>query len=411
MLLWSCAKDDKTIGFKVQPEQNKLNIKTINIENIRTYTSKGKPLYTNRENQYALLGSINDTYFGKTTAAIDAQYFLSTLNPKFGTNPKLISSTLFIAIPHFLGNINTSLRYKIYQSNFTMDKDALYPSNQDMTSYLGELIADTSITADDNKEVLQILLDKTMTSGNKWGQDILTADASSLSSNDKFTKVFKGLYLTVDTNFSDKGLIWKCDFNSEHSYIQIQYSFTNEEGDLDTNIFKLQFNKETGRFNTYTNNLAPIKDILGKVENDNIYISGLATSQGNISLSSLLSWRDSAKIVIYKAELIAKASKVEGFSMPAKLLLAVNTSDTIVRYVDDYRQGENTNYDGSFHDNDTAYYWVITRHIQRFINQEQNDSLLIIYPEDKRKTNLERVILQNRLNKKEIRLRITYSKI
>ena len=407
----SCTKGDDTVGLEVQPEQNRLNINTLNIKAFQTYTSMGEALQTNRENRYVLLGSLNNIDFGKTTAFADVQYVLSTIAPDFGTDPKLIASTLFLSIANSLGNSSATLNYKIYKSNLDIDVDALYASDKDMNPYIGELISDTSITAESNQKSLQIHLDKIMSDGKKWGQDILESDVTTLSTNENFLKRFNGLYFTIDTNFSEEGALYKYDLNSENSYIQLEYSFTNKDGDLDTNVFKLQFNKETGRFNTYTNNPKPIKDILGKKGQSNIYISGLAGVKGNISLSSLLSWRDSAKIVIYKAELIAKAKSVEGFNIPDKLLLRVNTSDTSVRYVDDYLQGKNTNYDGSYCSKDKAYHWIVTRHIQRFINNEQNDSLIMIYPDDVTKTNLNRVILQNDLNKNPIHLRITYSKI
>jgi len=410
LLLLSCAKEDNTVGFEVQPEQSRLKIKTLNIQDFQTFTSTGGASETSRGTQYILLGSINDTYFGKTTAFANVQYILSTIKPDFGTDPKLISSNLSLSIPKAIGKTSTSLNYQIYTSKFDINADVFYASNKDMTSYIGELIADTSFTTSNNQQYLQIHLDKVMGNGKKWGQNILDADATTLNSNENFIKSFKGLYLTVDTNFSEKGLIWKCDLNSQNSYIELEYSFTNTEGDIDTNTFKLQFNNKTGRFNTYINNPEPIKNILEKTGEENIYISGLAGVQGNISLSSLLNWRDSTKIVIYKAELIAKAKIVDGFDMPDKLILGINSSDTI-RYIDDYRMGENTNYDGSYHSKDTAYHWVVTRHIQRFINNEQNDSLIVIYPNDTTKTQLSRVILLNNLSKNAIRLRITYSKI
>jgi len=410
VIFWSsCSKSDDTVGLEVQPEHNRLNINTFNIQNFRTYTSMGGALQTNRENCCVLLGSLNNTDFGKTSAFFDAQYVLSTIAPDFGTNPKLIQSTLFLSIANSIGSLSSTLNYKIYKSNLDVDADALYASDKDMSSYMGELITDTSITVEISQKSLQIHLDKIMSDGKKWGQGILEANATTLSSNASFLKSFKGLYFTVDTNFYEKGVLYKYDLNSKNSYIQLKYSFTNKDGNLDTNVFKLEFNKETGRFNTYVNN--PTKDILGEKEQSNIYISGLAGVQGNISLSSLLSWRDSAKIIIYKAELIAKANTVDGFSMPEKLLLRVNTSDTTVQYIDDYRMGKNINYDGSYHSKDTAYHWIVTRHIQRFINNEQNDSLIVIYPDDITKTNLNRVILENDLNKNPIRLRITYSKI
>jgi len=410
VFLLSCNKEDKTVGLEVQPEQNRLKINTLNIQNFQTYTSGGFALETSRGTPYLLLGSINDTHFGKTTAFADVQYILSTVKPNFGTDPKLISTTLFLSIPSYYGNISTALKYQIYTSKLDVDADASYMSNKDMSSYIGELIADTNITVNSNQKILQIHLDKTMSDGKKWGQNILEADATTLSSNGNFKKIFKGLYLSVDTNFSEQGLIWKCNLNSKDSYIKIEYSFTNDEGNVDTTIFNLQFNNKTGRFNTYTNNPNPLKTILGKTGENKIYISGLAGVQGNISLSSLLAWRDSAKIVIYKAELIAKAEAINSFNMPEKLLLRVNKSDTSIHYVDDYRGGANTNYDGTYHAKDTAYHWVLTRHIQRFINNEQNDSLIMIYPEDTTKTKLDRVLLFNGSDN-AIRLRITYSKI
>ncbi len=407
--LLSCNKKDEQAGLEIQPDQNRLKISYIQLENFTSFSAKSEAVKTNLANSFVLLGALNDNIFGKTSAFFVSQYRLSSDNVSFGINPQINSIQAFLDISEHEGDSTQSLHYQIYESNFNIEAstDTSYLSDTDLDSYKGDLIGDSEQTLD-STSVLKIPLE------NSFGQKILDTDSNNLIDNDKFLEVYKGLYFTVDTNQTSTNLIWKFNFNSAKSYIEIAYNHTDTTGGLNTIItdtFKLQFNDKCGRFNQYFNNTTPLEPVFNQNMNK-AYVAGTAGPQGHISLSPILTWRDSSKIMIYKAELIISAKEASpDISIPTKLLLKIDdNSDESLRFVDDYLVSSADNYDGTYDEETKSYHMILTRHIQNLINKNQNDSLLWIAPSGNL-TNPYRVILLNGEDEKKITLKMTYSKL
>ena len=402
LVLLSCEKKDEQAGLEIQPDENRLKIAHINLNTFTTFTDKSESEKTSKKNSTILLGNIYDEIFGRSTAFMIAQYRLSTDNVDFGANAQIISTNMYLDISGQEGDSSQSVHYLFYESKFDIDADSAYSSDFDMSTYVGDLVADTTFSAS-TFDIMTIPLSNTL------GQKILDASSTTLLNNDNFLKEFKGLYFTTDTNQTDHGIIWKYDFNSASSYILLEYAFDDAKGNRDTNTFKLQFNEFSGRFNQFFHNRAPLSDILGKPKQE-VYISGMANTKAHISLSPVLSWRDSSKVMIYKAELLVKAKPSSIFSVPNSLLMEIDNSNDDIQFVDDYLPNSANNYGGKYNSETQTYSMVITRHIQNLINNNHNDSLLWIYPYAQI-TNPNRVILLNGEDNENFTLKITYSKL
>jgi len=404
LALFSCDKKDEQAGLEIQPDENRLKIAYLDLDNFTSYTVAPAPVKTSKRNTSILLGSINDNVFGRTTASFISQYRLSSDNVKFGKNPKIISIKAYLDVVGIEGDSTLPVNYKFYESKFNIDSTGIYKSNIDLSASIGDLVADTTFVTASNS-LIEIPLLKA------FGQKILDADTLDLKDNDAFLKVFKGLYFTVDTNSIGDGVIWKFNFNSTQSYIELKYRNRDDTGQTTgTDDFKLQFNEKCERFNQYINNTTPLNPIF-KQNKDKCYISGVGGTKAHLSLSPVLSWRDSSKIMIYKAELIVKAKPSGKISIPTKLILEIDDSnDDSLTFVDDYLTTSTGNYNGTYDSDEETYNMIITRHIQNLINNNHNDSLLWITPRADL-TNPYRVILLNGADSEKIKLKITYSKL
>ena len=407
----SCDKSEESAGLIIQPDNNRLSTYYVSLDKFTTYSSPSGPVTTSKNNSSVLLGSISDDVFGRTSAFFVSQYRLSSDNVDFGDNPTLISAKMFLDNGGFEGDATTDLNFKIYESKFTIADTSYSSYDTDfLSTQIGDLVADVNFLADPDSllNTTEILLEPS------FGQKILDTEYdSTLFNNDNFLLTYQGLYFTVDTNQVGPGLIWKYDFNSDLSYILLEYESTNTEGELETNTFKLQFNDECNRFNQYFNNNSPL-DANWK-QKDKVYISGTAGTKGHISLSPIINWRDSSNIMIYKAELILKSQASDIFSTPSALLLEIDDNDDDLDFIDDNDPNvASDNSDGKHYTDDPEYgdhyKMIMTRHIQNLINKNHNDSLLWITPYAS-KTNPNRVILLNAEHHDNITLKITSSKI
>ncbi len=384
----SCKKDTESVGMLIQPEENKL-----------------KSVKTSRAYGNVLLGSINDSKIGKTSAFFASQYVLSTENVNFGDNPEVIDFKIHLDASKHEGDSTKTLNFQIHELiNFDINKDSLYPSNTDLSGFIGDEVANINYQAD-SFDVVTFDLNQAL--ANK----ILNTGSENLKDSKAFKEAFKGLVFSVDTNFSDEGMMWQFNLASTKSYIELTYRSLNENQEYDTVSFNFNFGANAGRFNQFFVNNSAIETEIG-TPSGKVYVAAPAVSRANINLAPALTFRDSAKIMIYKAELIVKAEKTEeNISLPKKLLLEVDKGLEVdsITYANDIA-GQITNYGGYYNEETSSYHMVITRHLQNLIDKAHNDSILWIVPFNQ-KVNVHRAVLYNGNNNENITLKITYSKL
>lgn len=407
LVLLSCEKKEEKAGLEIQPDENRLKVFYHTIDKFSSSSTYGDTVKTSKILTNTLLGSINDEVFGKSSAFFVSQYRLSSDNVSFDNTAQIVKTQLFLDVTGAVGDISLGSNIKIYESNYDLpiDSDTLISANEPIT--IGSLLADTNITISSSEDI-EINLPNELFSRKIF-------DSANLEDNTSFIKEFKGLYFRVDTNSSQIGSIYKLDLNSDKSYIDIGYIINNNFED--TLHFKLQFNNKCSRFNLYFNNTSPLASILdpnSSIDSDEIYVSGIGGVKGKLNLSPVYTWRDSSDIIIYKAELLINSDTIKDIPAPNKLLLIKNKDeDGKLTYVDDYINGQITNYGGEVNKETLVYSMVITRHIQNLINNIHNDTIVEIIP-NASGTNPYRVILKNKkdgLDDEKIILKITYSEI
>lgn len=409
LILLSCEKKEEKAGLEIQPDENRLKVYYHTFDNLNSSTTYGGAVKTGKLFSQSLLGSINEDVFGKTSAFIVSQFRLSSDNVSFPTDAQIVSTELYLDITGAIGDTTSfESHIKIHESEYALkvDNDSLISSDESMIDEYGNLLYG-DLLADENIKIspaadLQISLSNTI------GERILKS--TQLKDNESFIEEFNGLYLTVDTNFTEKGCIYKIDLNSTKSYIELTYNII-EDGTPVSKTFKLQFNSKCTRFNQYFNNLTALGTELDPTStSDKVYVSGTGGVRGILNLSPVYTYRDSSDIIIYKAELIVKATTLADITFPGKLLLIKDLDEDEKNiYVDDYINGQTTNYGGAYNSETSSYSLVITRHIQNLINKNHNDTLVEIIPYSK-ETNPYRVILNNGENDK-MTLKLTYSKL
>ena len=415
-ILFSCEKKDEKAGLEIQPDENRLQIAYIGLDDFVSFSTKSDPVKTSKKNTSVLIGSIYDDTFGRSTANFLSQYRLSSDNVRFGDTPEIISVTAFFSVYGIEGDSNQTVPFKFYELNIDIDPDSSYLSNivltqgQDYT----ENICDYSFVAD-TFNIIELPLNK------DFGQKILYAHPDTLKNNENFIKIFKGIYFTVDTTglTTESGAIWKFNLNSAASYINLKYTnISASTGKRDTIDFKLQFNDKVGRFNQYINNNTPLDNIFNK-ETNKAYVSGIGGTKGHINLSPVLKWKKDSidpytetpgnELMIYKAELVIKSKPSSIFNVPYRLLLEIDDNDDELNFVDDYKSGA-SNYHGYYDSKTESYSMIITRHIQNLLNKNHNNEDLWILP-DAQLVNPYRVILENGENNNNFMIKISYSKL
>lgn len=396
----SCDKKDEEAGLEIQPDKNRLKIVYQGLNSFDSYSDVSDSLKTSKQNSSILLGSIYDDNFGKSTAFLASQFRLSTDNVDFGDSPELVSVKLYLDPISIEGDIAEKVHFKIFElENFEINPDTTYPSNIDLKESYGGLVCDYEYQPIDTATIFEIPLEAS------YGEKILHTSIDTLANNEIFLKAFNGLYFTVDTSLNNTGAIWKYDFNSTSTYIELKYTKLDATGNRVEDSFKLLSNEKSGRFNQFINNTSGI-DHTKEFE----YVSGIAGMRTHVNLSPVLTWRDSSSIMIYKAELVIKAKKSYGFSIPEKLLMEVDDNNDELNFVDDYVVNGASSFDGSYNSETEEYHMVITRHVQNLINNNHNDTLLWIFPYSQ-VTNPYRVLLQNGDEGNKFTLKISYSKL
>ena len=415
-LLFSCEKKEEKAGLEIQPENNRLQIAYIGLDNFVSFTAKSEPVKTSKNNTSVLVGSIYDDTFGRSTANFLSQYRLSSDNVDFGDSPEVVSVTVFFSVFGIEGDSAQTIPFKAYNLNIDIDPDTTYLSNTILTAGddYGDNICDYSFVAD-TFNIIELPFN------NDFGQKILDAESNTLENNDNFLKEFKGIYFTVDTSLlaAGDGAIWKFNLNSTASYIKLKYTnISKVTGDRDTIDFILQFNDKVGRYNQYINNNSPLVNVFNK-DTNKAYISGIGGTRGHINLSPVIKWKADSidpftenaanELMIYKAELVIKSRASSIFNVPYRLLLEVDDNNDELDFVDDYKSTA-SNYHGYYDSETKSYSMIITRHIQNLLNKNHNNENLWILP-DAQLVNPYRVILENGENNNNFMIKISYSKL
>jgi hypothetical protein len=392
----SCDKQDNGTGIGLFARNNELGISFID-----SFTVNSRPRFENtiRTNGFSdvLLGSYFDPFFGNTKISFYTQFLINGSGIQF-RDGSICDSIVFYAKlgvstgDQFYGSENEEMTFNVHQissdADFSIDSNyftyssleiinesLLDPTfNNTFTPNFVDTVQVGADTTDKFLGVLKLNLDPL------FGQEIIDLSGTEvLLSNDEFQKVYKGLYITTDG--VQDGSILNIDYSSNATtMVMFMHKDTVTADSAYTIIDDYEFNLTsdiTAHFSEYIHDyegsgssefLAIYNDTsLGNIQ---YYMQAGGGFAADIKFPTLHSIRDSdALFPISKAELIlpVDSSTTDEYAPGNQLFISrIDENGQKVIIAD---QG-NPILGGFYDDFRSEYRFVITGHIQSFINGE-----------------------------------------
>ncbi len=412
VLGFSCKKEDSILGLEVQPPDEKFGIFYTDTISIDSYTIKEDTLVTNAT-LYNLLGSFNDSVFGKTKSSFYTQIKLPTTNITFGNASNCIIDSVVLSLKYsgYYGNLS-SQSFKVYELTETILSDKAYYSNTNLSfsgSELGTLdnytpnpISPVYVGKDTLAPQLRIRIN------DELGKRFINADPSVYANSANFEAFFKGLYVSVDNPPSqsiNEGAVFYLDLISAASKLTIYYSENTISKSFDF-IIGQGANRINKFEHDYTN--TPIEkqfqnQLLGR---DRVYVQSMAGVKTKLLFPHI---NELKNIAINKAELILPTDQPTDLLPHTKLVLTSIDENGKSVSMPDALEGEN--YFGGFYDNtNKEYRFNIARYLHQIINQGRTDHGLYILPLAG-VINSNGTILKGGYPYNKMKLKITYTKL
>lgn len=430
---WSCTVDPGKTGYDLLPHNDLVVVMRDTVTNFKAFNVTDVKQRTD-ESAYNLLGTFNDSVFGKTTADFAYQFRLGSF-PKFKENDIIDSLVLVVAYKEIYGDTLTPQKLKVYELASDLVFDDKYYQGENLKSLAkSEVLADYSY-------VPKFRLDSlTIASPSKEDpQDVVTheidfhldtllarylmkADTLILSDNDLFIKYFKGLYVEAG-DLNQGGTIMKIlgsgmilYYRKENDTTKYSYSFN-----VNTNAAKVS------RFAHDYSNTAFAASLDQDKQDSLLYLQTSGGLRAKIFIPNLGIWTklipdlagnsDTANLTINKAELIFQVdstiSEPARFLPPEQLVLAAITksksNQDSIYYPSDYTFSP-TYFGGGYNSKDKTYRFNIAKQMQDVIEKKKENLGFYLETVYKNET-FRRVVLKGATSKTGIRLEITYSKI
>jgi hypothetical protein len=391
VLFTSCTKELTPIGLGLLEPVDLLKLGYTDTVQIRAYSIPEDSVYT-RNLSYAQIGSMYDPIFGKTSASLYSQIFITTSRLRFGTNPVFDSAFLYLPYKSSYGDTLSNMTLRIYRlTEDIIDSLHSYSNtklNYDISNPLGEMTFQPKphdsayYNGSTQAPMLRIPINST------FGNFIMSAeDTTSLNNNVEFVKFFKGVCIVAEPqNTPGKGCILNFSLPSDYSRIQMYYHNTE-----DTLNYSFSFASGCSRFQNYDHNgfaeAIPIlkQQMEGNKElgQDFLFAQGLAGSKIKIEFPYLSKWFENEKIIVNDAQLIfGNGSVSDVFTNPNAITLrGVGEAGTSSPYSIIDETDDATAFDGTYNSNSNTYRFRLTRYIQQVLTGKANSNgLHLIIP-------------------------------
>jgi len=400
----------------VKPDDELVNhddssLETTDTVTLTTKTLREPPLSAkNRDN--AILGSIDDDKFGKSSASFYTQVTLPSNNVSFDDNLTFDSLVLTLDYSGSYGNIDKGQDIEVYQmtgkirDNKNYQSDASFNTNQSqvlqrVSNFTPNLQDSVTIDGETKPGHMRIKLNQT----NFIGQNFIDRVEQGFSSKVDFNSYLEGFFVTVDTTTGFGEGVTYFNLASPQSKLTLYY----KDGDNNRQTFDFVIDDSTNWVNHYTHNYSNTlaSSLLEDDGPDSLMmVQAMSGLQGKIHFPHLNELGD---ILVNKAELIITVAK-ENQTYPAprqmNALRIDTTLDNTFVFIADQMTG--TNDLGS---NVKRYNFTIEGYLQSIINgQIDNDGIALrTFPNNEI---ADRVIIgggNHSVN--DVELNLTYTKI
>ncbi len=432
--LVSCEPENSTLGIDLFPPSDTILVYTDTIYNLETHLVRSKPIlssvYTaipNSERTF-LLGAINDTITGLSSADIITQLVFSNLG-NFGENPIIDSLKLWLYISEIEGDTAQDMRILVHEFTGEISYFESYYSDYDIADQYNPipLVDSVIIPKPDTYYEFSITNQDFL---DRIGQAIKDSVFASVDSLKAF---FPGLYITTEVS-PDSKVIAKIGMANPISRFEFQYVHDSVAIDTvsaeDYDLYYMNFNEYSAQkinmfHHDYTGTALDQLIDNPSANSSIIYAQGMAGVNVEISMPDLGHYIDSGMVAINSARLVFEVLKdtMSGIFVddyPQNLMLSNVSSDTSRQTVYDYLVNTSTNNFGrlirsnavsAFLDPLYLYRFNLGLHLQSVLIGELENPDLILFVKDQFNTTKYIKLWSNDPDQKgSLRLEIVYTK-
>jgi hypothetical protein len=437
----SCEYNDNELGTDILPPGDNVIVYHDTIFEIDAYTMKGEPLVTSEVNfdgtRLMLLGALEDTIIGKSTASVITQYNRSA-GYKPAENLEIDSLFLSLYISNFLGDVEQDLHLTVYEftERIYLDSDHTYYSDFDVEGKYNPvpLVQQTVTPKEDNTYHLLI---ENQDYINKF---LAVESDTSLFFNDSiFKDYFNGFYITAEP-VSSGGTMARVQLASAFTRLSMRYA--NDSTEVDSTAerdfayahFSIdQYASQKINLFEHDYNGTFVEGIIDDEDTDSpfAYVQGMGGVNTRFSFASLQDWIDKNPIIINSATMVfdvvpKEESGIQDGNLPDRLMLAsvldegyepiydyfILLSNDPARQASRFGGYKKADSEGMFSDTIYTYRFNMGLHFQYMLDGEKSENDFILQLNDGL-TNPKYSKLWSNLytNERRIRLEIVYLKL
>lgn len=387
LAIYSCSKEPDAIGLDVQPPSDRIGTNFVDTTKVIAYSVLEDTIVTSKLSQN-VVGYLNDPYFGVTKASMVTQFNLPSRDIVFPSNAILDSVVLVVSYRGFYGDTSAGVNFKVYEvaedlnSNDTYYQNSVIETSQKSINFEPNAFLTTQASSpvysssDTVSPAFRIRLNT------NWARTKFfeKSGQSELSTNENFRSYFKGLKISAAAAKGVGHVVYLGINKSTTSGIYCYYHTATEQS-----VFRLLVEDDCARINTYEHNnyggatslirnQLLLKDSsLGAFQ---LYLHPGGGINTKIKFPTIREQFKNRRVVINRAELVITnlISNSNGYYVPAKLTMALNSSTGGYQFLPDDAITEGEEYfGGSFNQATNEYRFRITRYIQQLINTTTAD--------------------------------------
>ena len=395
VLFTACKKEWNELGSQLVVSDD-LEVFSFDDQEIKISTVREDSLSTlNRPTSF--IGSIQDPYFGNTTASLYTEFRIPSTDVDFGSSAQADSIVLYLDIASYYGDTLSPLSISVREMLETIETTTT--EGLDVESSVNIYSTDDfdfdPQLLNEPQQTLQSIVNSELKVklSNTFAQHILDADTANYTDNDAFQSLFNGLYVSADQG-PGSGLLLELDLLAENSKLTIYYH--NETSD--SLSYDFQINSSTDRMTRWAHDYSAteIETALDMEYVSQSYVQGSVGLRTYIELPDLKSLKDS-NYVFHSAELTIPYISTEAdsiFSSPEKLgLAAVNSDGNLEVLTEDQNVLGSSYFDGNKNESAQTYTFNIARYIHKVVQEGYSNRLALYVPISVSQP--ERVIINN----------------
>ncbi len=394
VLFTACKKEWNELGSQLVVSDD-LEVFSFDYQEIKISAVKEDSLSTlNRPTSF--IGSIQDPYFGNTTASLYTEFRIPSTDVDFGSSAQADSIVLYLDIASYYGDtlspISISVR-EMLETIETTTTDGLDVESSVNIYSTDDFDFDPQLLNEPQQTFQSIVNSELKVKlSNTFAQHFLDADTANYTDNEAFQSLFNGLYVSAEGQGS--GLLLELDLLAENSKLTIYYH--NETSD--SLSYDFQINSSTDRMTRWAHDYSgtEIETALDMEYVSESYVQGSVGLRTYIELPDLKSLKDS-NYVFHSAELTIPYISTEAdsiFSSPEKLgLAAVNSDGNLEVLTEDQNVLGSSYFDGNKNESAQTYTFNIARYIHKVVQEGYSNRLALYVPISVSQP--ERVIINN----------------